>query len=51
MATRNNNTSMTVGQISGFNPQTDNWNTYMEQLEFFMKQAMFQMTLKRAKFY
>lgn len=32
MVTRAKNSSMTVGQVSEFNPQTDDWNMYIEQL-------------------
>ena len=31
----NNNMSMTVGNVSEFNPDEGDWNTYIEQLNFF----------------
>ena len=31
------NMSMTVGRVSEFNPNEDDWNTYIEQLEFSFK--------------
>ena len=35
MATTNSrNMSMIVGKVSEFNPSENNWNTYIEQLEF-----------------
>ena len=34
----NNNMSMTMGNVSGFNPDEDDWNTYIEQLNLFLKQ-------------
>ena len=27
--------SVTVGKVSKFNPNEGNWNTYIEQLDFF----------------
>ena len=35
MATGTNNSFMYEGQGLEFNPQTDDWNTYIEQLEYF----------------
>ena len=44
MATKNSsNISMTMGKVSEFNRYEDNWNTYIEQSEFFLKQIEFQM--------
>ena len=38
MATRNSSSmSMTVGKVSEFNLNEDDWNTYIEQLEFFFE--------------
>ena len=38
MATRNSsNMSVTVGKVSEFNPNEDDWNTYIEQLDFFFE--------------
>ena len=31
----NSNMSMTVGKVSEFKPNKDDWKTYIEQLEFF----------------
>ena len=33
--------SMTVGKLSEFNANEDDWNTYIEQLEIFLKQIEF----------
>ena len=42
MATRNSSDmSMTLGRVSEFNPNEDDWNTYIEQLESFLKQIEF----------
>ena len=34
---------LTVGKVSELNPNEDNWNTYIEQLELFLKQIEFGM--------
>ena len=33
--------SVTLGRVSEFNPNEDDWNTYIEQLESFLKQIEF----------
>ena len=35
----NSNMSMTVGKVSEFKPNKDDWKTYIEQLEFFFFKA------------
>ena len=42
MATVNSSSmSMTVGRVPEFNPNEGDWNTYIEQLELFLKQIEF----------
>ena len=37
---------MTVKKASEFNPNEDDWNTYIEQSEFFLKQIKFRMNCR-----
>ena len=52
MGTGNNsNMSLTMGKVSEFNPNEDDWNTYIEQLEFFLKQIEFWMNHRGKQYF
>ena len=43
--------SLTMGKVSEFNPNEDDWNTYIEQLEFFLKQIEFWMNYRGKQYF
>ena len=52
MATgKNSNISITMGKVSEFNLNEDDWITHIEQLDFFLKQREFRMNRREKQYF